>query len=377
MTNMVRGFECRRGLVSALLLTALLWANTAPAQEGDTVPPDSTAEDTDGVLLLPVLFYTPETEFAAGASLLRYFRATGATLEARPSKIWATAIVTQRSQYIADLFGELYFDDERYLSRGDVSYAKFPDKFWGVGPDTPDSNEESYTPKTFFAFLSLQNQVAQGFNVGVRYEFSSIRITETEPGGLLDAGFIAGSDGGILSGAGVFINWDTRDNIMYPARGSYHTLSVSLFGSALGSDYDFAKYVVDIRYYIPLGRPFVLAVQGLLNASSGIVPFQSMAMLGGQNVLRGYYQGRYRDLNGIVAQAELRAHLFWRVGAVVFAGAGNVANRLNNFDWEFIRHSTGFGLRYTFDKGEHLNLRLDVGFGEDSTGMYITAQEAF
>jgi outer membrane protein assembly factor BamA len=164
---------------------------------------------------------------------------------------------------------------------------------------------------------------------------------------------------------------------MYPTRGSYHTLSVNLFGSALGSDYDYAKYIVDIRYYVPLGRPFVFAVQGLLNASSGVVPFQSMAMLGGQNILRGYYQGRYRDLYGLVAQAELRAQLFWRVGAVVFAGAGNVANRLNNFDHEFIRYSTGFGVRYTFDKDEHLNLRLDFGFGDESTGMYITAQEAF
>jgi hypothetical protein len=39
----------------------------------------------------------------------------------------------------------------------------------------------------------------------------------------------------------------------------------------------------------------------------------------------------------------------------------------------FIRYSLGFGLRYTFDKDERLNLRLDVGFGRDSTGMYITA----
>jgi len=347
------------------------------AQEGDGAQPDSTEQDNSGFLLLPIIFYTPETELAGGASLLRYFRPEGATVEARPSRIWATFIFTQRSQYVADLYNELYFDDERYLTQGGVNYQKFPDKFWGVGPDTPDSNEEDYTPATLSIFASVKNRVTSGLHVGGHYDLAHGDVSETEPGGILDAGFIPGSQGGVISGVGASINWDTRDNIIYPTRGSYHTVTVRVYGSALGSDYDFAKYFFDLRHYIPIGGAFVFAVQGLFDASSGVVPFQKLAALGGQNVLRGYYQGRYRDMYGVVGQVELRAQLFWRVGAAVFAGAGNVAPRLNDFDKEYIRYSTGFGLRYTFDKDEHLNLRLDFGYGEDSSGMYITALEAF
>jgi outer membrane protein assembly factor BamA len=347
------------------------------AQEGDAAEPDSTDQDTSGFLLLPVIFYTPETKLAGGASFLRYFRPEGATVEARPSRIWATFILTQRGQYVADLYNELYFQEERYLAQGGINYQKFPDKFWGVGPDTPDSNEEDYTPETLSVYASLQNRISTSFHVGGHYDLAHGRISETEPGGLLDSGFLPGSEGGVISGVGAFIKWDTRDNIMYPTRGSYHSVAVKVYGSALGSDYDFAKYSIDLRHYIPIGGRFVLAAQGLFDASSGVVPFQKLAMLGGQNVLRGYYQGRYRDMYGVVGQVELRAQIFWRIGAAVFAGAGNVARRLDNFDKEYIRYSAGCGLRYTFDKDEHLNLRLDFGFGEESTGMYITALEAF
>jgi outer membrane protein assembly factor BamA len=315
------------------------------AQEGDGAQPDSTEQDNSGFLLLPIIFYTPETELAGGASLLRYFRPEGATVEARPSRIWATFIFTQRSQYVADLYNELYFDDERYLTQGGVNYQKFPDKFWGVGPDTPDSNEEDYTPETLSIFASVKNRVTSGLHVGGHYDLAHGDVSETEPGGILDAGFIPGSQGGVISGVGASINWDTRDNIIYPTRGSYHTVTVRVYGSALGSDYDFAKYLFDLRHYIPIGGAFVFAVQGLFDASSGVVPLQKLAALGGQNVLRGYYQGRYRDMYGVVGQVELRAQLFWRVGAAVFAGAGNVAPRLNDFDKEYIRYSTGFGLR--------------------------------
>jgi outer membrane protein assembly factor BamA len=374
------GSKDRAGKITAaiVVLAVILPAGPVFAQDGDAAGPDSTAADTGGFMLLPIIFYTPETELAAGASVMRYFRSEGADMKARPSEIWATFIYTQRSQYIADLSSLLYFDDERYLTHANINYQKFPNTFWGVGPATPDSLEESYTPTTLFVFTSVRNRVNAGFHVGPQYEFAYSRISDTEQGGLLDSGFIPGSQGGTVSGVGAFIAWDTRDNVYYPTAGSYHTASVSVYGSALGSDFDFAKYIVDVRWYAALSQKFVLAVRGNFDASTGVVPFQKMAMLGGQYTLRGYYQGRYRDRFGAVAQLELRARLFWRVGMAAFAGVGNVAGRLDDFDRDTIRYSAGFGIRYTFDKSEGMNLRLDFGWAKDgSTGMYITAMEAF
>jgi outer membrane protein assembly factor BamA len=346
-------------------------------ETGAAASADSTEEKTSGYLFLPVLFYTPETELAVGASVVRYFRSDSATAEARPSKIWTTLIFTQRSQYIADLFNELYFDDEKYLVVNWINYQKFPDKFYGVGPNTPDLLEEAYTPKTFSAGVRFQRRITGGLNAGIRYEFQNTDITETTQGGLLETGVIPGSEGGVVSGVGAMVNWDTRNNIFYPTAGSYHRVSVSSFGNAVGSDFDFTKYVIDLREYISLNRSAVLAMRGLLDSSSGVVPFWRLAQLGGQDVLRGYYQGRYRDLHALAGQIELRMGFWWRMGVVAFAGAGNVANRLNHFNAHFIRYSGGFGIRYRFDEKEAMNIRLDFGYGEDTSGIYITALEAF
>jgi outer membrane protein assembly factor BamA len=358
--------------IAAIVL--FVFAETAYGDEEKT---DSTSEDTSGYLILPVLFYTPETELAAGISGMRYFRPEGATLEDRPSKIWATLIFTQKSQYIADLFNELYFDDEKHLIAAGVNYQKFPDRFYGVGPDTPDSLGEDYTPRTLGGMFSFQERITSGLNVAIQYNYWNSHISDTEPGGILNAGVVPGSEGGVVSGIGATFNWDTRDNIFYPTSGSYHSVSTRLYGSALGSDYDFGKYVVDLRKYTSLGRSVVFAAQGILSASSGVIPFQYMGQLGGQNILRGYYQGRYRDRQMAVVQVDLRTKLWWRVGAAFFAGAGNVAARLNDFDRDYVRYAAGFGLRYLFDAGESLYIRLDFGFAEDSDGMYITAGEAF
>ena len=48
-------------------------------------------------------------------------------------------------------------------------------------------------------------------------------------------------------------------------------------------------------------------------------------------------------------------------------------------DYEFdSKQSYGAGLRYMFNKKQKINLRMDVGFGENgSSGVYFGIEEAF
>ncbi len=94
--------------------------------------------------------------------------------------------------------------------------------------------------------------------------------------------------------------------------------------------------------------------------------------------MRGYYEGRYTDNNFIAAQVEHRFHLIERFGMVVFAAAGRVGLRPRDlFTFQGLKPSLGSGLRYAIDKKEKLNLRLDIGFGHRSTGVYFNITEAF
>jgi len=68
----------------------------------------------------------------------------------------------------------------------------------------------------------------------------------------------------------------------------------------------------------------------------------------------GFYEGRYRDNNLLVFQAEYRRHLFWLLGFTLFADAGQVAKRYDAFNDKNWKYTYGGGLRLTIDKAQRL-----------------------
>jgi outer membrane protein assembly factor BamA len=99
--------------------------------------------------------------------------------------------------------------------------------------------------------------------------------------------------------------------------------------------------------------------------------------MGGANIMRGYYAGRFRDKNQGVFQAEYRVPVAGRIGVVGFAGIGNVGPAFKDIDFQYLKYSYGGGVRIALNKVEKLNLRLDYGLGEHSKGFYLQLGEAF
>ena len=102
-----------------------------------------------------------------------------------------------------------------------------------------------------------------------------------------------------------------------------------------------------------------------------------MPQLGGEELLRGYYGGRYRERNLLAVQAEYRAHVWWRFGAVGFVSAGRVSHDLSDMDFSGFKPAVGLGLRFLLAPDEGLNLRADFGFGKESSGFYLGLGEVF
>lgn len=99
--------------------------------------------------------------------------------------------------------------------------------------------------------------------------------------------------------------------------------------------------------------------------------------MGGSYVMRGYFEGRFRDKSLLVFQAEYRMPLFWRLGAVGFVGVGNVAEKFSQLDLGNLKSAYGIGLRFLFDRKERIQLRMDIGWGKNSSGFYFSIFEAF
>ncbi len=342
---------------------------------------DSLNHNISGIVPLPILMYSPETKIGVGAAVSYFFRKVGSGPAGRPSLIMPSIVYTQKKQIISDIYADLYRKNEMYHLVGYLGYKKFPDKFYGIGNNTTKADEETYTPQIFRLAIGLQRKIYAGLNIGLQYEWEYHKIVERENDGLLAAGAVPGSTGGYISGIGFIASWDTRSNIFYPKSGNYFQVYAGLFSQFLGSDYSYKRYTLDIRRYISLSSFLVLALQGYMNVNAGELPFQKLSMLAGridgQNLMRGYYEGRYRDKNMIVFQMEYRLMPLWpRFGLVVFAGYGDVADKMANFDLQNFKYSIGAGIRFLVIREEKLNIRLDFAYGKQSTGMYITIGEA-
>lgn len=365
--------EWRRWLPVVLLLAGPALAAAAPADTGAPAAADTAAAPRSSLSVIPALFYSPETRLGAGAFAIRTFRPVGAGDDARPSSLTVGVIGTVEKQATLLLSADHYHRGgaQRWLGQGSWSY--FPTKFYGIGAQTPERNEEDYTPRTFALQGQFLLRLRPGLNVGPALEYQRLSLARVEEGGLLATGSVPGTAGSNSAGGGLVIQFDTRDNVFFPTRGHLHEAAVAAFGG----DDTWTRWRLDLRRYLPLGPRHTVALQALLLANGGQPPFTQLALLGGQNVLRGYYEGRDRDRCLAAFQAEYRRPLGGRFGAALFAAAGTVARDTDRLALAQARVAGGLGLRYLLSVSEGINFRLDYGVGEDSSGMYFTATEAF
>jgi hypothetical protein len=363
-----------------LFLSFFILSMMSPAfgwMDGREEDEKSGRGDKNQLLVLPIVYYTPLTKIAGGVGGIYYLRSLKDQLKGHPSTFFMDIIYTQKKQFIFEITPDLYLDKGKFHLVGYMGFKMYAEQFYGLGPQTTKDMEEGYSYRSIKLKFALHNRISPSFYVGLQYDLEHCKITEVEPGGILDSGDIVGNDGGTISGLGILLVQDNRDNIFFPKKGALLQAYVSLFSHAFGSDYNFQRYTFDLRQYVTVFSKHVLAFQQSVNVTTGNVPFQWLSMLGGPWAMRGYIQGRFRDKHLIFLQMEYRVPLFWRLSAAGFVGYGNVADNLKRFRLNDFKFTGGLGVRCQVDRKSGTNVRLDFGFAKGSFGVYAMINEAF
>jgi hypothetical protein len=358
---------------AAILLLGL--PNTGLSKDKTAAGPSTLKRG--GFVITPVIYYTPETLFSWGIVGIHYFQLGHSSLPSRLSHYRFNLVNTQNKQTIAQVDYELYLASGKILLDGMAKYSLFPDRFYGSGNRSLTESREDFNSRNWRLQLNLQRRWGGNLFAGLHLEMFSIRMLQTENGGLLAAGDIPGSRGGKMSALGLFGKWDSRDNTFSTVKGAYGALFLNFFIKALGSDFTFTQLTLDARKYFPLSATQVLAIQGVFKSAWGDCPFQTLPMFGGLNLLRGYYDGRYRDRSMLALQAEYRQPLWRRFGFCAFAGLAQVQPKPGLLSIREFHSAGGIGLRYKFNLRENLNIRLDAGFAGSAPAFYLTFAEAF
>lgn len=319
---------------------------------------------TDQWTFIPALTYSPETSLGIGARAVRIFRTGSDSLSGanRPSSLPLTFLYTLNHQVILTGELELWMNQNKSFFNGRMEFSDYPFQFSGIGNAVFEA--ESYASRYFYVHVYYEKEVARGIYLGPRYEFRTDDLYQKVPGGLLDAGTIPGSNGQRLSGLGLAVTLDRRDAIFQPARGGYHQLSWMKFHSVLGSNFDFTQWVFDFRKYWPMRNDQVFVGQAMVSLTQGEVPFQHLSMMGGSDLMRGYFEGRYRDRHAMVYQAEWRFPVYRNLRMVAFGSAGQIGRNAGDFGLNRnMRLGAGIGFRYRLNE-EGLQLRIDLAYGD-------------
>ena len=363
----------KKSVINYLFIFCTLFKFSSQAQI-DSIQPQIIKSNKPFYFGFPVLFYTPETRIGFGATGVATFNFKKDSIGAQQSRVNLIAVYTQNKQVILYLPYLLFFKNRTYQCGGEVGYYNFNYLFYGVG--NSNYKEEIFFlkyPRIRFSFL---RKIKKNWYAGVKYNYDNVTLFNLDTAGAIINGHIAGSKGGIVSGFGLTSVYDTRDNLFYPSKGTFIEMSALLSDKSISSNFNFVKLTSDISRYFHYKKS-VFALNCYAVITNGDVPFYQMGLLGGQNRMRGFYEGRFRDNQLLLLQVEYRQMIYKRIGVALFTNVGQVANlwnQMNNTNWLF---TYGAGLRFQLDKIQKINVRIDVATDNKKVLPYFTIGEAF
>ena len=349
--------------ISGVLFSLLIFNYSIYSQENKTTRKVS-------VLPVPAIGYSPETKTYIGAVTLFTFHNSDSLT--RSSNASVEFNYTWNKQLIFESDWNFFLPEEHWFTRGLLHYSKYPDLYYGIGFDTPASNEVNFQSNRTIIDADLFRNIKNNYFIGSGIRYSAFNNIEYLKDSLIYPELKSENTFGLK----ILFLKDARNNILSPAKGDYFE-----FGNSFNFSTSFyLKTTVDYRHYFAFGEndKHTLASRFYQSSVFGNPPFYDFAEIGGDEFVRGYFLGRFRDKNLTSLQIEMRNHLFWRFGIVTFGGISMVYKKFNQIENESFKPNAGFGFRFLVDKKENTNLRIDYAVGaQNQSGFYISFGESF
>ncbi|WP_285010437.1 polymerase [Pedobacter faecalis] len=334
---------------------------------------------------VPVFRYSQEIGAELGLGLIYSAYMDRADLTNRSSNFTGVASASTKGQYNISLKSDIWTKGNIYHLVNEIRFRKMPFDFFGVGNETIEADKNRLVQGSVKIVVEAEKKLVPRMYTGISAGFENYHFTDKQVTGTFAANEeLVHKVGGSVIYAGLSQSFDTRDNANYTTAGFLGRISYQYAPDFYGGD-NFTGSMIraNVRNFWSLNRKLVLGLNGLYHTVQGKnTPFYMLPQLGNDEMMRGYYTGRYRDRNLLAAQAELRFRYNNRFGLAVFGGGGQVFDN-GGFAFKSFKPSYGAGGRYFFDPEKGLSVRVDYGIGEKranekrQAGFYVSLAEAF
>jgi hypothetical protein len=281
--------------------------------------------------------------------------------------------------------------EQRWSISGSLIYDRSgTPRFYGIGNESPAIDETNYTSQT------EEGQVQVGLNLTHAWQLqytARLEVVDVLPGTLTKIATLQSRFGRIL-GVGtnklfldrLAIVYDTRDDLTVPK----HGMELVAYGGLASrdgvlNDSMYSETGGDGRGYWPVGQNMTLAAHMSLRylPTSHGVPFWALSsigggesVVGGEQPLRGFGEGRFYDRDSFSSSVELRRKVysfdatstFVDVELTPFIDVGRVYGRSSTLPFDQLHHVYGVGFRgiaRPFVVGY-----VDIGYGSEGVAAF-------
>ncbi len=260
-----------------------------------------------------------------------------------------------------------------------------------INPFVRKQEEPGYTVRRYGSHFSFSRRFNLFLSGTATYTFEQVR---------LDTNSVAEQATTDLSNLDLYnksaiqlsFTWDDSYPAFSPERGWFGIISVKYSGLDLGSRFNYAKTLFDLRHYVDLGG-VVLALRGKIGGiksfdSEPFVPVEDRYFSGGSTSNRGWARGGLgptddegKPIGGnslFEGNVELRYPIIGVLSGVIFYDFGNVWIESYDYRPRDLRYATGLGLRLRTPIGP---VRFDAGrpvFDDETTiQLHLSVGQAF
>lgn len=319
--------------------------------------------------------YSSDTGFGIGIMASGVYTNDPTDTLLPPSNVSLYADVTTGGFYMVGLRGDNIFAGDVSRLSYDLNFSSYDTYFWGIGYESNhlNANKTPYRELRAGLIADFKWQIADNLYLGPMIKCDYVQGRNIDKNLYLWQGERLTTHN---LGLGATIQFDSRDNLTAPQRGSLIRLNLLAFPRfIINRSYNFWMLEATACHYMATWKGSVLAMRLHETATRGHTPWSMMPSLGGSHTMRGYYEGRYRDKCETDATIELRQHIWRRSSAVAWIGAGTIVPGPRALRWSKVLPNYGVGYRWEFKR--HSNVRLDLGFGRGEWGFVFNINEAF
>jgi len=333
-----------------------------------------------GFLPVPIIITDPALGRGGGLALTYFRRPSGAKVT-RTTTDGRTQMVAPNRYTVGGLrtsngsqafFGgfSLHFKDDLWRYSGAVSKTSFNLGFYPPAELFPDQ-EINYNVDGLMSYQQVSRRLgSQQLYAGAQWVYMDVDLSfdNDSDKGYFDDKSLARK----LSGLGLALKYDSRDNSFTPSSGWFANVSGTFFDEAVGSANNFQNYRARAYDYIPLGD-VVIGARADLRWANGDVPFYRLPYVD----MRGIGSARYQDTRATTLETEVRWNVDSRWALIGFLGAGRTWGRNNSFGDGQTAVSKGTGFRYLLASKLGMYAGLDYAWGPEDQTFYITVGSAW